>query len=129
LCVYVDFRTRRVRACNGCTVDHVVRQCTSFQGTEWYRLRAFLRLWINFDSLLSLVETAPSEWSKSGPRPEMLAWVDFRALLANRSVAVMGSDWVRPETECKTSKESIFFFRKGRVILQKQRQIRVRIFV
>jgi len=59
----------------------------------------------------------------------MLAWVDFRALLANRSVAVMGSDWVRPETECKTSKESIFFFRKGRVILQKQRQIRVRIFV
>jgi len=40
----------------------------------------------------------------------------------------MGSDWVLPEMECKTSKESIFFFRKGRVVLHKKCQIRVRIF-
>jgi len=53
---------------------------------------------------------------------------NFGALLAIRSVAVTGSDWVLPETGCKTSKESIFFFRKGRVFLHKKRQMRVRIF-
>jgi len=55
-------------------------------------------------------------------------WLVRRSLLAIRSVAVTGSDWVLPETGCKTSKESIFFFRKGRVFLHKKRQMRVRIF-
>jgi len=46
-------------------------------------------------------------------------WLVRRSLLAIRSVAVTGSDWVLPETGCKTSGVDFLFPKGARFLAQK----------